>query len=808
MPADPADPSVPSPRLSRPPRLTRRGLVLGGSAVAALGLAGWAPLPAAAADPYDRVRARWRAMFSGGDLDPADEDYRAAVARLDADVATARAKLDRSGDRTQVFTDYPLDGVSWGITESYNRLRTMATAYVVAGSDGHGDQARLTEVLEGLRTVHEVVYHRGQHEFDNWWHWEIGGPIALGDTCALVYDHLAADDLAGYLDAVDFYVPDPTTITASTGHPILSTGANRVWLCQVVAGRGVLGRSAERIGAARDALSDVFAYVTEGDGFYADGSFIQHETVPYTGSYGVALLGGIATLMAMLAGSPWPIDDPASRIVLDSVERTFRPVMYDGLMMDFVRGRCVSRAGETDHSIGNQSIEAILRLAQSTEPSEARRWQAICRGWMGRDGYDDIFADASLGRLGLLIPVREDGTLEPVAEPAGHRVLGQMDRVVHRRPGWAYSLAMCSDRICHYEYGNGENETGFRTGSGMRYLYDGDGGQFTDGFWPTVDLDRLPGTTVDSTPLAPRSGGGDFGKTLAPTSFAGGVALGPYGMAGMALRCIDSPTRARKSWFCLDDRVVELGAGIDGGQGHPVETIVENRNLHASGAVALVVDGDTQPDEQGWSAVLAGARWAHLDGVAGYAFLEPTDLHALREERTGSWHDINVAGPTAPVTRRYLTLWLDHGSDPSGETYAYLVAPGATADATAAMAANPGVRVLANTGDVQAVRTVRARPSQLVGADFFAPGRVRAPGVPFAVDAPCSVLVRGDGNELAVAVADPTQNSDRVTVRIEAAGYHGWDGDPTVTVDLGRRVVATVDTSARDGRSHTWTLSR
>jgi hypothetical protein len=42
-----------------------------------------------------------------------------------------------------------------------------------------------------------------------------------------------------------------------------------------------------------------------------------------------------------------------------------------------------------------------------------------------------------------------------------------------------------------------------------------------------------------------------------------------------------------------------------------------------------------------------------------------TALRALREERTGAWRDINIGAdtggsPTA-ITRRYLTLWLDHG---------------------------------------------------------------------------------------------------------------------------------------------------
>ncbi|MBS3251677.1 hypothetical protein, partial [Staphylococcus aureus] len=51
-----------------------------------------------------------------------------------------------------------------------------------------------------------------------------------------------------------------------------------------------------------DSFNKVFTYVQdsatdkERNGFYKDGSYIDHKDVPYTGAYGVVLLEGISQM--------------------------------------------------------------------------------------------------------------------------------------------------------------------------------------------------------------------------------------------------------------------------------------------------------------------------------------------------------------------------------------------------------------------------------------------------------------------------------------------------------------------------------
>ena len=58
------------------------------------------------------------------------------------------------------------------------------------------------------------------------------------------------------------------------------TGANTSDKVLVVAIRGISAKTAASCTMAQTNLSPVFLYVTSGDGFYTDGSFVFHSTSP------------------------------------------------------------------------------------------------------------------------------------------------------------------------------------------------------------------------------------------------------------------------------------------------------------------------------------------------------------------------------------------------------------------------------------------------------------------------------------------------------------------------------------------------
>ncbi|MEU8393861.1 polysaccharide lyase 8 family protein [Nonomuraea sp. NPDC048892] len=693
----------------------RSFLRLGG--VGAAGTLG-ALTPARAAhtpdDTFTLLRHRWREVATGPPGDPRARPYR--------ELARAAAR----------YRDTMAPGPSWlwpderfpSFTATPRRLRVMALAYAL---DERPELARA--VAEGMSHYVRHVYAAGAEPAGNWWHWQIGVPKALLDAAVLT-----GQASAELRDAVDHFVP----LSRLASYGGTSTAANRVDLCLVTLLRAMLDDDHERARAAVAALAPVFRLVSDGDGFYRDGSYIQHSYVPYQGTYGVTLLSGLATLYAVLRGSPWELTDTN---VFDTVERSFAPFVRDGACMDLVRGRSVGRRAFGDHESGRAIAAAVLLLGESA-PTEVRaRWQAMVKGWAVRGTYRPVLRHADPALHARLTVIMDDDAVPAAPEPLGHRLLPMSARAVHRAPGWCAALSMASHRIGHYEHGNGENLRGWHTGSGMLYWWaEGSGDQYSDAFWPTVDPYRLPGTTV-STRRLPDGAGAGWGDTRTPWRWVGGASDGTYAAVGQHLSGLESTMEAFKSWFFLDDAVVCLGAGITAGDGVAVETIVDNRRTSA--------------------ALTTGEGWAHVEGHGGYLVPGPQVLRTLRDRRAGGG-----------VSRDYTTLWLDHGVDPRDAGYAYTLLPGATPWETRLRAADPGrVRVPANTARVQAVQVPALG---LTAACFWNAGTAGG----LTVSAPCAVLVRErPGGSATVTVADPRRDLGELSVTLPRPVAGVLEGD-------------------------------
>ncbi|GIH24226.1 lyase [Acrocarpospora phusangensis] len=662
------------------------------------------------------VRRRWREVTAGAAYDVTAEPYRTRLAAAGAKAARHRDTMAPAGG--SLWGDLPFP--SYVATPA--RLREMAQAFALPGTGVTGDAALGAAVAAGIDHYRRRVYAAGAEPVGNWWHWQIGVPKRLLDAAVLIGPHLGDRQSARLRDAVDHFVPE-WRLRRYSGN---STGANRVDLCLVMLLRAMLRSDPEKADLAVSALSPVFPLVEEGDGFYRDGSFIQHTFIPYQGAYGSTLLAGVATMVAVLRGSPWEITD---RAVFDTVERSFAPFVHNGFCMDLVRGRGVNRGPFGDHERGRQIAASVLLLGETAEPAVRARWQGMVKGWERRNTHVPMLEAAEREDLGFharLAAIVADDTIPAAGEPDGHRLLAMSARAVHRRPGWCAALSMASDRIGHYEHGNGENLRGWHTGSGMLYWWAaGHGDQYSDSFWPTVDPYRLPGTTV-STRRLPDGAGAGWGDTCPPGRWVGGATDGHYATVGQHLYGLESSMEAFKSWVFLDDAVVCLGAGIAGADGVPIETVVDNRRTGNS--------------------LVMGGNWAHLDGHGGYVL--PPGTRTLRERRGDGL-----------VRRDYVTLWLDHGTDPTSAGYFYMLLPGASRDETSARAADPAwVTVLANTARQQAVRV----PSLgIVAASFWNDGTAG----PLSASAPCAVLAREHSDGTAtLTVSDPRRDLAELTV--------------------------------------------
>jgi hyaluronate lyase len=134
-------------------------------------------------------------------------------------------------------------------------------------------------------------------------------------------------------------------------------------------------------------------------------------------------------------------------------------------------------------------------------------------------------------------------------------------------------------------------------------------------------------------------------------------------------------------------------------------------------------------------------------------------VKALRDARDGGWSAINKAGSTTVLNRKYLTLYVDHGTDPTNGTYACLLLPGATATQTQARAAATGwPTILASTDDQHGVIV----PSLgFTGVNFWFGGTAGD----LVASSPCCVMISERSDSTAViCVSDPMRMQTSLTL--------------------------------------------
>lgn len=798
----------------------RNVLQLGGFALAsALLMDAGRPLTASASlqplsvgvPEIEALRTRWVETLTGrGIISGSPATFASAIARQDRGTDALLAKI--SPTATRYFSDQDW---SIGATEiaksnamrmNYSGIQSLAVSWSTPGSKHEGSAVVLDAALRGLAHMHERVYNPNTQWWGNWWSWNIGAAQPLANTMALLHDELDQTEIDAYCASIDHFIPgrDPRMQLHPTG-PQESDGANRVDICQAIIVRAIAQPDPDLLRAAVTALSDTWQYITEGNGFFRDGSFVQHSTIGYTGTYGLVLLGGLAKLFALLAGTAFDVTDPSRSNVSGFVESSFAPLMFRGQMMDAVRGRAVARYAERSISNGNDLIEHTLRLAQSADAATAARWRGLCRQWIESNSAANITTTTSIVRLSLVTELLNSDAVA-VADPTGPRLFPAMDRLVHRAAdgSWALAVAMCSNRIAWHEGTEAENFEGVKTSQGMTYLYlRGDEDHFDDEFWSTSDLASPPGTTVDLTPL-PRNPEGEWGERTPANEWTGGVTFEDTALAAMHLVAPGGTGLvARKVWFTLPDAYVALGSDISTASDGEVRTTIEHRNLGTS-ARRLVVDGAAVATPQ----TVSGARWAHLEGVGGYVLLDgPVDLLAGVDEREGTWrrNSTNAAAGTEVLRRRwYGTLSLSHGVGGQARGgYAYAVHPGADAETTAAAARSGRFRVLRNDEVAQAIQ----HSGHVTAAAFWKAGAVGA----LTADRAACVIARITPGMVRMSVSDPTHSATTLVIDVAQTAVTRVKGAGAARVALARRgdgIRLTIDTAGTAGTTLEFSLHR
>lgn len=787
--------------------------------------------PEMLAPQYAEMRSRWTERLTGnGSSITDDEDFQTSMETMAQDAEDAMENMaDIPADGSHVdalWSDLDLEikyvatsdaSYTEDLNTAYTRLQAMATAYAAENCRLYHNEDLKERILYALEWLYDNGYNENYNVekqlYGNWWHWEIGIPQALGSTVILMYEDLTQEQIDKFYATLYRFNQDPTVVYKVQGWGTMEmTSANLMDTSLVAALRSAIGNTQDGIGAAVNALGTVTGFVTEGDGFYEDGSCIQHSNLAYTGGYGLTLLKGIERILLLSNDTAWQASADDLESVYTWIWEGYRPLFADGAMMDMVSGRSIARPSHTELETGRGILEAIVLLADGAPEDRKEQLLSFAKKQVlaGAENLDTFYSGMEASSMIAAKQLAADDSVEADDGTPYTKIFGSMDKATIHREGYTLGISMFSSRTGNFEYMNKENTKGWHISDGALFLYNGDAGQFSNNYWNTIDPHRLPGITTDHTE------GTNYESGLAYTSdkdYAGGSSVEDlYATIAMDFHGQNTDLTAKKAWFAFDDEVVALGTDISGIT-KDTETIIENKQIRDDGSNALVVDGEEIQAELGESSA-AGVEYAWIEGNSGtdsigYYFPEGEDLEIKREARTGSFQDINGAvadgaAGSEDVTRDYLSLAVSHGdgTEEGAEDYAYVLLPGRTEEETAEYASGSEIEIISNTAEVQAAAD---RSSGASGYQFW----TAASAGNVSADQASSVTMKEEDGTLKLGISDPSQTQDSVTIHV--SGYKNLqyvDGDQEAVVNATEDGVdITVDTSAGAGKTYELTLT-
>lgn len=328
-----------------------------------------------------------------------------------------------------------------------------------------------------------------------------------------------------------------------------------------------------------------------------------------------------------------------------------------------------------------------------------------------------------------------------------------------QRPDWFTSVRMYSTRNYNMEVPyNSEGLLNHHRGDGTNHI-SRTGDEYYD-ISPVLDYQKIPGTTVMQKPALPAP---NEIQKLGLTDFVGAVTDGKFGAAAFDFKSPHDPLVARKAWFFFEDEYVCLGAGISCRANLPVATTLNQ----------CLLRGDVSIASENKKSILAKGEkeyknvdWVYHDGI-GYVFPTATSANVKNDAASGSWWDINKQSdsPKGEVNLDVFKLWIDHGTQPSNESYEYMVVPAATIEKLESNASKNNVEVLSNTPEIQAVKNSALNIVQIV---FYQAGEIQlSENLKLVSYNPGIVMIKmNDENVSEISVADPNRELGRMHISV------------------------------------------
>ncbi|WP_281699776.1 polysaccharide lyase 8 family protein [Cetobacterium somerae] len=625
-------------------------------------------------------------------------------------------------NRTSIYSDLKdmKNGVQ--IQTTYERLKNLSKVYVIPGTNFYKSEKIKNQILESLEWLNKNAYYEGAPEYGNWWQWELGIPKNINEIVTIMYDEIPAENRMKYLKASQYFQPyakysgySPSAKYSSSPDLRVSTGGNRMDTSIISFTRGFLMEDKEQVLDGVLAVGDVGEYVTSGDGFYKDSSFIQHGNIPYNGTYASVLFNGLGTILYLTSETQYKMTDERLNNIYDSINDGYSFLIINGGVVDAVSGRAISRDGGDELERGRGLITSIAMISEGApDPYKAKLRKLVKKSLEENTSYDTTEKIYNLKLKEIMKNIKSNESYEKITAPKS-KVFWGMDRVVHQgSKDIKFAISMHSSRVGNYETMNGENKKGWYTGDGVTYIY-GINSDKSKEFWPTVDMYHLPGVTSSINERKNGSGERRHKSKMSPKSFVGGVTTGKVTLAAMDFLSWNNQTSGKKSWFLIDNTMFAIGSNINSSDGE-IHTTIDNR----------IVDGENFK----------------------YTMLSDGEVVTKKEKRIGNWK--NIGGKSEkPIEVEYITTYINHGKNPKNSSYLYSVGLDEVS--------KNAVEILSQNDKAHALKV-----KDYMGINFWqdSPYKVNK----YKSFSTLSLLALEKGDTLELWVSDPTQLSNVMSV--------------------------------------------
>lgn len=647
---------------------------------------------------YEKLKNTWLDVNYGYDkYDESNPDMKKKFEATENEAKKLLSEMKTESGRTYLWkSSKDIDTKSADMTRTYRNIEKIAEAMNHPKTTLKNDENK-KKLKDALEWLHKNAYGKDPDKkvadlktnFSksapqkntnlNWWDYEIGTPKSLTNTLILLNGDISSDEKKKYTAPIKTFAPKSDEILSSVGKAEPAKGGNLVDIAKVKLLESIIEEDKDMTKNSIDSFNKVFTYVQsnstgkERNGFYKDGSYIDHQDVPYTGAYGVVLLEGISQMMPMIKETPFKETSQNDTILKSWIDDGFMPLIYKGEMMDLSRGRAISRENETSHSASVTVMKSLLRLSDAMDESTKAKYKKIVKTSVKSDSsYKQNDYLSSYSDISKMKALMEDSTLSTNDLTQQLKIYNDMDRVTYHNKDldFAFGLSMTSKNVARYESINNENLKGWHTGAGMSYLYNSDVKHYRDNFWATADMKRLAGTTTLDNEEPKENKNSD--KT-----FVGGTKFDDqHASIGMEFENQDKTLTAKKSYFILNDKIVFLGTGIKNTDSsmNPVTTI-ENRK--ANGYTLYTDDKQTtNSDNQETNSVFLESTDTKKN--IGYHFLNKSKINVKKESHTGKWSEINKSQKTEDKKDEYYEVTQKHSN--SDNKYGYVLYPSLSKD--------------------------------------------------------------------------------------------------------------------------------